>query len=148
MIPRGVARMEEWSREFYRLCRQIGLTKNQLGVTPHSLRHGVLLDLYEHLAGIPAPVRGGTDAPVQPHKEREVRTIVAEFAGHSRPQVSSAYLGSRRQRRSAKRPAENSKHAPSHVPTPEAPRVSHDPSADTGGSDTTQLWRAIERRNP
>lgn len=138
MIPPGFARIDEWSRVFYRRCRQIGLTKNQLGVTPHSLRHGVLLDLYERLAGVPAPVRGGAETPIPPHKEREVRKIVAEVAGHSRPQIVSAYIGSRRRRRSAKRHAESSKHAPSQVPAPEAPGVSHDPSADTGGSDTTQ----------
>lgn len=97
MIPPQFARMKEWSGEFYRLCRRIGLTKDQLGVTPHSLRHGVLLDLYERLAGVPAPVRGGDAPPDSPDREREARKIVAEAAGHSRPQVSSAYLGSRRQ---------------------------------------------------
>ena len=96
MIPPAFARMAQWSRKFYRQCRRIGLTKHQLGVTPHSLRHGVLLNLYEHLAGVPAPVRGGTDGAIPPAGERDARQIVAEFAGHSRPQVSSAYLGSRR----------------------------------------------------
>ncbi len=96
MIPPQFAHMKEWSGEFYRLCRRIGLTKDQLGVTPHSLRHGVLLDLYEQLAGVPAPVRGGTEPPDSPTRERETRKIVAEVAGHSRPQVSSAYLGSHR----------------------------------------------------
>ncbi len=139
MIPSEFPRMEEWSREFYRLCRRIGLTKNQLGVTPHSLRHGVLLDLYDHLAGVPAPVRGGIETPIQPHKEREVRTIVAQFAGHSRPQVSSAYLGSRRRGKFTKPSAENSEHERSQVPLPEGTGVSDDPSADSSGSGVTRL---------
>ena len=139
MIPKGFATMEEWSREFYRLCSRIGLTKNQLGVTPHSLRHGVLLDLYRYLAGVPAPVRGGTETPVQKHKEREVRKIVAEFAGHSRSQVSSAYLGSGRRGNPTKASAESPKHGRSQVPAPEGNGVSDDPSADVGGSDITRL---------
>ena len=55
--------MKQWSGEFYGLCKAIGLTKKQLGVTPHSLGHGVLLDLYEFLAGVPAPARGGAEHP-------------------------------------------------------------------------------------
>ena len=103
MIPPGYD-VKRWSPEFYRLCRKIGLTKKQLGVTPHSLRHGVLLDLYERLAGVPAPVRGGSDTPVDPDRERDSRQIVAETAGHSRLQASSAYLGRRRPKRRAAQP--------------------------------------------
>jgi integrase len=102
MVPPGYARLEEWSREFYRLSRQIGMTKDQLGVTAHSLRHGFLLDLYQELAGVPAPVRKDADTPPSQARDRAVRKVVAECAGHSRTQVSSAYLGSRRVMRSTR----------------------------------------------
>jgi hypothetical protein len=105
MVPPGYARLEEWSREFYRLNRQIGLTKDQLGATTHSLRHGFLLDLYVELSGVQPPVRGGADTPSSPARDRAVRKVVAECAGHSRLQVSSAYLGSRRKKRSGGQPA-------------------------------------------
>jgi len=95
MIPPGYERAEQWARHFYYLCKRIGLTKDQLGITPHSLRHGVLLDLFEAIAGVPAPVRGGSEVPLDTAREQVARQIVSEFAGHSRPQVSSAYLGSR-----------------------------------------------------
>jgi integrase len=101
MVPPGYGRLEEWSREFYKLSRQIGLTKDQLGATAHSLRHGFLLDLYSDLAGIQPPVRNGADTPPSPARDRAVRKVVAECAGHSRPQVSSAYLGSRRKKKSS-----------------------------------------------
>ena len=96
----GYACLEDWLREFYRLNRQIGLTKNQLGSTAHSLRHGFLLDLYQELAGVSAPVRSDADTSSLA-RDRAVRKVLAECAGHSRPQVSSAYLGSRRNMRSA-----------------------------------------------
>jgi integrase len=105
MIPPEYGRAEQWARHFYYLCKQIGLTKDQLGITPHSLRHGVLLDLFEAIAGVPAPVRGGSDVPLDTAREQVARQIVSEFAGHSRPQVSSAYLGSRGRKRAVKRPA-------------------------------------------
>jgi integrase len=105
MIPPGYERTEQWARHFYHLCRRIGLTNNQLGITPHSLRHGVLLDLFEVIAGVPAPVRGGSEVPLDAAREQAAREIVAEFAGHSRLQVSSAYLGSRGRRRAVKRSA-------------------------------------------
>jgi integrase len=105
MIPPRYERAEQWARHFYHLCRRIGLTKDQLGVTPHSLRHGVLLDLFEVIAGVPAPVRGGSKVPVDAAQEQVAREIVSEFAGHSRPRISSAYLGSRARKRTAKRPA-------------------------------------------
>lgn len=92
MIPRGL-RLERWRWRYYRMCRQIGLTRRALMVTPHSLRHGVLLDIYEQLLGQPAPARGGEAGELHPAAIDAVRQVVAEYAGHSRPQISSAYLG-------------------------------------------------------
>jgi integrase len=92
MIPRGL-RLERWRWRYYRMCREIGLTRRELMVTPHSLRHGVLLDLYEQLLGQPAPVRGGELGELHPAAVEAVREVVAEYAGHSRSQISSAYLG-------------------------------------------------------
>jgi integrase len=99
MIPAGY-RAVEWSRHFYRLCRRIGLTRRALGVTCHSLRHGALLDLFEIVSGFPAPVRDGDVRSFDRAVELSAREVVAEYAGHTRPQITSAYLGSSRRRRS------------------------------------------------
>ncbi len=96
MIPPQYQRVDQWARRFYRLCRKIGLTRSGLGITPHSLRHGVLLDLFEQVAGEPAPVRGAGERTLDPGEERAAREIVAQAAGHSRVSVTSAYLGSSR----------------------------------------------------
>ena len=92
MIPTGWT-LERWRRRFYRLCRRIGLTKKLTGVTPHSFRHGVLLDLYEHLTASPAPARGGELELQDVAADRAARAIVAQHAGHARLSVSTAYLG-------------------------------------------------------
>lgn len=109
MIPSNYARAEQWARRFYALCARIGLTRRGLGATPHSLRHGMLLDLFGALAGIPAPVRReDSSAPMNSERERSVREVIAAQAGHARPQISSAYLGSpRRARSSPESPADD-----------------------------------------
>lgn len=43
---------------FYYLMRCLGATHEQLGVSPHGLRHGFLQDEYEYYAGVPAPLKG------------------------------------------------------------------------------------------
>lgn len=97
MIPREWS-LKRWRRHFYFLCEQIGLTRKALAVTPHSLRHGVLLDLYEWLTGVAAPARGGSLAQDDPHADRAAREIIAAHAGHAERHISSAYLGGVRPR--------------------------------------------------
>ncbi|MFL6600770.1 MAG: integrase domain-containing protein [Steroidobacteraceae bacterium] len=93
MIPRGW-KLQQWRRRFYRLCARVGLTKRATGATPHSFRHGVLLDLYKRLTGSEAPARGGDLKARDPYADEAARALVAALAGHSRLSVSSAYLGS------------------------------------------------------
>jgi integrase len=92
MIPRGwtVQRCRGW---FYRRCEQIGLTRQGLGITPHAYRHGVLQEIYKTLTGEDAPVRGGRLRDRDPVADLAARSTVAQAAGHSRPHVSSHYLG-------------------------------------------------------
>jgi integrase len=84
-------------RRIHYVLERFGLTKKQLGVTAHGLRHAFACDLYQKTTGAPAPVRG--DAPVAPQADQAARAIVAEQLGHGRPQSSSFYLGSPRRRR-------------------------------------------------
>ena len=67
------------------------MTHKVLGVTPHGLRHEYAGDRYEALAGVAAPVRGGT--ATDPATDTRARLAVAEELGHSRAQIASAYLG-------------------------------------------------------
>lgn len=92
MIPRGWT-VQRWRRRYYRLCARLGLTRRQLGITPHAFRHGMLLDLYEWITQVPAAVRGGTLAQSDPTADRAARALVSAVAGHAEVHITSAYLG-------------------------------------------------------
>ncbi|AXA91357.1 integrase domain-containing protein [Massilia sp. YMA4] len=78
---------------FSNVVRVAGLTKTVQGVTPHGLRHEFAGDLYFDVSLHHAPVRGGDLC-----YDRDVIELayaeVAHQLGHTRSQISSAYLGS------------------------------------------------------
>lgn len=73
------------------VLEKFGVTKRVSGTTGHGLRHGHLNDMYEEVAGVPSPVRGGGLAPLD--VDRAARLAVSKRAGHARPRASGAYLG-------------------------------------------------------
>jgi integrase len=77
------------------VMERIGITKRGLGVTPHGLRHQYAADEYKVATGEAPPVEGGSRVP------RVVavpaRADVSEKLGHSRFQITNAYLGSEEQ---------------------------------------------------
>jgi integrase len=79
-------------RRFKYVCEKFGITKTQLGVTVHGLRHQYAAERYEKFSGTPAPVRGGE--LVAREIDREARLRVADELGHSRENITGAYLGS------------------------------------------------------
>jgi len=83
-------------RRFYYLMEKFGITKEDLGVTAHGLRHEYVNGRYEQLAGDKSPVEGGTVARKNPELDHAVRTVIAEEVGHTRPSIVSCYSGSRR----------------------------------------------------
>lgn len=87
---------------FSNVVRQVGLTKKDLGVTPHGLRHQFAGDLFFDIARVKAPVRGG-ETEIDHAALQDAYRQVARQLGHNRPQISNAYLGSPR-RQSAARP--------------------------------------------
>jgi len=78
---------------FSNVVRQVGLTKKELGVTPHGLRHQFAGDLYFEISGLRPPVQGG-EADVDHAAMEDAYRQVARQLGHNRPQISNAYLGS------------------------------------------------------
>ena len=78
---------------FSNVVRQVGLTKKELGVTPHGLRHQFAGDLFFDIARVKAPVRGG-EPEIDHAALRDAYRQVARQLGHNRPQISNAYLGS------------------------------------------------------
>ena len=77
---------------YYAVMRKVGITRKDLGVVSHMLRHENANDVFARLAGYASPVRGGP-VPTDPMLENYVRTEMAEHLGHSRPRISAHYVG-------------------------------------------------------
>ena len=73
------------------ILRRFGITRGELGVTAHGLRHQYANDRYAMLTGAPAPVRGGP--AIDPAADDAARLAVAQELGHARKEIASAYLG-------------------------------------------------------
>jgi integrase len=75
---------------FYYVIRKFGISKADLGVVSHGLRHQYANDHFEADAGGPSPVRGGTS---RPEGNKPARTRVSRVLGHNRERASTGYLG-------------------------------------------------------
>ncbi|MBY4898670.1 integrase domain-containing protein [Cupriavidus sp. AU9028] len=79
-----------WRNHYNAVMRKYGVCKSGLGVTSHGLRHGWMQQLYREMTGAPAPVKGGSAADPETHRQAIQELVLA--AGHSRPTKSGAYL--------------------------------------------------------
>ena len=93
LIPSGYT-LKTWRRHYYYVATKCGLTRAK-GIVPHGLRHQAANELYEQITGVPSPVRQG-EKFLKPENDEYARQVVAETTGHSRTQITSAYLGGRR----------------------------------------------------
>jgi len=93
-IPKRL-RYNQWKDHAYYINRKVGFTKALAGYTPHGLRHGFANNRYQELAGTASPVRGGSHQLNDPEFESKVRLQVSRELGHSREQITSAYIGSK-----------------------------------------------------
>jgi len=76
---------------FYYVVRKFGISKKELGVVAHGLRHQKVNDVFVLEAGGPSPVRGADE---RPPLDEEARQRAAHLLGHTRLQVTNCYLGS------------------------------------------------------
>jgi site-specific recombinase XerC len=90
-------RLDQSKAHFYYQCRKVGITRDQLGVTAHGLRHQYAARRYARLASMAAPV--SKNAPLHVTDEvrnadRAAREQVSRELGHFRPDITQAYTGS------------------------------------------------------
>lgn len=79
------------------VLRKFKITKKDLGVTQHGLRHQFGCDLFRRRSGLPAMALGEVPAAVykqDPEKIREAQKYVSRQMGHERASITSAYAGS------------------------------------------------------
>ncbi|MCX7177105.1 MAG: integrase domain-containing protein [Proteobacteria bacterium] len=81
-------------RRFYYYCEKLGITREELGVTAHGLRHGYLQDAIEEETGFPPPIKGGALGKIDAQTYRAALHKVARAAGHGRIDVMCLYAGS------------------------------------------------------
>jgi integrase len=94
LIPVG-RDFKQMYRRFYYVMEKLGISRAQLGVTAHGLRHEYANDLYETESGIASPVRGGLNN-VDPDIDDKARHLVSQDLGHSRVRITASYTGARR----------------------------------------------------
>ena len=92
LIPRNQT-LKQAKYRFRNVMRAVGLTRKDLGATPHTLRHGYARRLYKELVGQPCPAEGGTGEGLSRQEDKEARLLIAERLGHSRESITCAYLG-------------------------------------------------------
>jgi integrase len=87
----GLSLKQALSR-FYNTLSKVGITRKEMGITTHGLRHGYACRIYKLLTGQDAPVQGG--GYVEPELDKKARMEIAKRLGHSRIYIVSAYIGS------------------------------------------------------
>lgn len=85
---------EQAQARFYHLMEDLGLTRRQLGVTSHGLRHAYAQTSYRVLTGQPTPVEGGAVGRMNRKTHRDASLNVSKKLGHGRVDVVGFYYGS------------------------------------------------------
>jgi|ERR1700674_42729 integrase len=91
--PPGKSLKQNLDRFGY-VMRKAGITKSQLQVTVHGLRHQFANDLYLALTDIPSPVRGGEPTDLARHVAACLE--ISRQLGHARLQICAAYISNPR----------------------------------------------------
>lgn len=73
------------------VMERFGITRCDLKVVPHGLRHQFAADVYRARTNAAPPIAGGTK--VAPGVDASARANVAALLGHGRSRIAAAYLG-------------------------------------------------------
>ena len=97
-------------KRFDNVMQKAGISRKQLGVTAHGLRHQFAQEFHVELTDVQAPVRGG-DVCANPETLKAALLEIARQLGHNRPTISNAYLGSPARLSPSVSPSETKKEA-------------------------------------
>ncbi|MBZ0145515.1 MAG: integrase domain-containing protein [Rhodocyclaceae bacterium] len=81
---------------FYHLLRyRLKISRKEVGVTAHGLRHGYAQTKYRQLTGgLPTPIEGGAIGLIDRNTHQTASISVSRALGHSRTAVTAMYYGS------------------------------------------------------
>ena len=85
--------LKQCLKRFDNVMRKARVTREQLGVTAHGLRHQFAQEFHVELTDVQAPVCGG-DACADPATLNAALLEIARQLGHNRAQIVNAYCGS------------------------------------------------------
>lgn len=88
----GVRNLKQAYDRFSYVMKKFGVTKKDLGATPHGLRHQYANDKYERETGEASPVRGGEATDRDADIIARAKTSLA--LGHIRTDITNSYYGS------------------------------------------------------
>jgi site-specific recombinase XerC len=97
LLSRPGHSLRQNQRHFYHVMEKLGVTRNEMGVTAHGLRHQHIGVGYEAMNGFPTPVSGNMPAEITPEMKQAdlmARRKLSRVAGHFRDSVTKAYVGS------------------------------------------------------
>ena len=86
--------LQQAIRRLRYVMERFGITRADLGVTPHGLRHQGAADRFQKVTQVPPPIAGGP--AVDPALDLQARREIADHLGHVRVQITNCYLGTRR----------------------------------------------------
>lgn len=81
-------------RRYTYYMERLGITKRDLGVTSHGLRHGNIQAFYRRRTGLPTPVEGGALGRIDREQHQQVSLEASRNLGHGRLDVTGFYYGS------------------------------------------------------
>jgi len=92
MIPAEKS-LRQWESHYNYVLRKFGITRAELGVTSHGLRHEGANKMYEKITGEKSSVQGGS-IPVTKKKLIEyAKDSISHQLGHARRDITSWYIG-------------------------------------------------------
>lgn len=89
--PVSQRNLKHAKNHYYTVVRKYGITRKN-GLVSHMLRHQAANEHFAQKAGYRSPVQGGP-MPTDKARENFARIDTAEYLGHSRPDVTTHYLG-------------------------------------------------------
>jgi integrase len=116
--------LEQSCKHYNYILSKFGLTKKELGVTGHGLRHQYANNRFEELSGMDSPVRAKTlpeaKTPEMQGNIQYAKSKVSEELGHSRTSITAAYIGNDRYlKKELKALNEKSEPESNNVPNPD-----------------------------
>jgi len=91
--------LKKFFNKYAYACKKFGITKKQLGISSHGLRHQGANEMYEEIVGEKSPIQGGKITVENKELINYAFDRIALDLGHARRDITSVYIGSQKLKR-------------------------------------------------